>query len=266
VVISSIRTEEMERTYHLLLERFSSPLVSQYVAVSDHTKHFTIRRSKTKPEKIVTIYNGVDAHEYGHNPRTSPSLIKSSLGINLKSKVVGTVGRLRKEKGHGYLLQAFAHIARTMKDVTLLIVGEGEDSVRLKRLTDELGLKDHVIFSGLRDDVPDLLRVMDVFVLSSLWEGMPNALLEAMAAKKPVIATSVGGVPEVIVDGKTGLLVPPNDTQALSMALMSLLADENRRRGFGEAGYQRVVEHFSLAQTLARTERLYHEMMVAKKG
>jgi glycosyltransferase involved in cell wall biosynthesis len=122
-----------------------------------------------------------------------------------------------------------------------------------------------VVFAGHRTDVPEILQALDIFVLPSNWEGLPNAVLEAMAAGLPVVATRVGGVPEVVVEGQTGILVPPRDPNALADALLTLLRDPNLRRRMGQAGRQRVQEYFSVDQMVSKTETLY-EQLLSEKG
>jgi glycosyltransferase involved in cell wall biosynthesis len=126
-------------------------------------------------------------------------------------------------------------------------------------------LSEDVIFTGIRQDVPNILGLLDVFVLPSLWEGLPIALLEAMAAGLPVVATAVGGTPEVVVEGETGFLVPPRDPEALAEAILRLLREPDLRRRMGEAGRKRVAEHFSVEQMVQKTEALY-EHLLAEKG
>jgi glycosyltransferase involved in cell wall biosynthesis len=146
----------------------------------------------------------------------------------------------------------------------VVIVGEGPERARLEAQAAHLGLAEQVHFVGHQQDVRPWLAAFDVCVLSSDWEGMSNAILEAMAAGLPVVATAVGGTPEVVVDGVTGFLVPPRDPQALADAILRLLRDPDLRRRMGEAGRAHVTEHFSVEQMVHKRERLYEELLKEK--
>ena len=144
-----------------------------------------------------------------------------------------------------------------LPQVQLWIAGAGPEAPELGRQVKELGLTGAVHFLGPRNDVPALMRRFDLFVLPSLWEGLPNAALEAMAARRAVVATAVDGTPEAVLEGSTGLLVPPRDSAALAQAIIALLADEPRRRRLGEAGRQRVESEFSMDRMVSQIEALY---------
>jgi glycosyltransferase involved in cell wall biosynthesis len=137
-----------------------------------------------------------------------------------------------------------------------------KDELEAKALS--LGLADVVTFAGIRSDVPQILAALDVFVLPSLWEGMPNAILEAMAAGLPVVATAVGGTPEVVADGKTGLLVPSHNPAAMAEAMERLLRSPDLRHRMGQAGREQVLQHFTVERMVAQTQKLYQQLLAAK--
>jgi len=171
--------------------------------------------------------------------------------------LVGMVGRLSWKKGYDVALAAFALLRDALPGVRVDIVGDGELRADLEARAQSLGLGDTVRFLGQRRDVPDLMRGFDCFVLSSVIEGMPNALLEAMALGRPVVTTAAGGSAEVVVDGDCGLVVPPGDAPALARAIESLLRDLQRARTFGERAERRVRESFSLEAMLRSFDELY---------
>jgi glycosyltransferase involved in cell wall biosynthesis len=180
------------------------------------------------------------------------------------------VARLDPVKRLDVLLEALALCATAgdlwSHDVSTVIVGYGPEEDRLRALAHELGLDRRVRFVGHQRDVWPWLAALDVFVLSSDWEGMSNALLEAMVARLPVVATATGGTLDVVVDGKTGFLVPPGDPAALARALGKLVSDRDLRDEMGQAGRQRVIESFSADQMVQRTERLYESLLVERAG
>jgi glycosyltransferase involved in cell wall biosynthesis len=161
-------------------------------------------------------------------------------------------------------LHAISEVVKEIPKIKLLIIGKGEEENKLKDLAKSLDLTNKIIFIGLRHDVKKLLSLARLFILPSLWEGMPNVLLEAMAAGKAVIATEVGGIPEVVVHGETGILVPPEDSDALAKSIKYLLQDEIKINKMGETGRVQVEKHFTIAKMLERTEILYQKLLKEK--
>ena len=262
VIISSTRVMGGEKGYYHLIERVTSFMVDRYIAVSGSVKRYIIQKSKVHDGKVSIIYNGVKVK---NNSTSSMQNMKMYFGIEDEDNIIITVGRLHKQKGYSYLFHAISMVEKEMPRLKLLIIGEGEDENNLKDLAESLDLNNKIIFAGLRYDVEKILPMTKIFILPSLWEGMPNVLLEAMAAGKPVIATEVGGVPEVVLHGKTGILVPPEDSDAIANAMRYLLQDELKAKKMGEAGRLRVEEHFTIAGMLERTEDLYQELLKEKR-
>jgi glycosyltransferase involved in cell wall biosynthesis len=191
--------------------------------------------------------------------------LKTPLEIENEGEIIITVGRLHAQKGHCYLLQAIAKAEKKVPKIKLIIIGEGEEENNLKNLVKSLDLTDKIIFAGLRGDVEKIFPIAELFILPSLWEGMPNVILEAMAAGKPVVATKVGGVPEVVVHGETGILVPPEDSNALTSAIIDLLRDKLKAKMMGQAGRMRIEEHFTISKTIEKTEYLYRKLLKEKQ-
>jgi len=194
--------------------------------------------------------------------------LRARLGFTPKNRVIGFVGRLVREKGVVELFEAMARVATQFPEARLLVVGDTLKSdrdtqtiARLNRIITSERLDDVVRFTGFRDDIPDLLAIMDVFVLPSHREGMPRTILEAMAAGKPVVATNIRGCREEVVDEVTGLLVPVCDPEALAEAILRLLRDEELARRIGEAGRKRVQEEFDEADVLRRQVDAYQKLL-----
>jgi glycosyltransferase involved in cell wall biosynthesis len=236
---------------------------SRMVAVSEDIKNFLIDRVGIKGRDLTTIRNGIDIDAYS---RAHSENGNNGAGRGQCGPVIGTVGNLYPVKGQTYLLKAIAAVAQSFPDVTCLIAGRGQLLGALQAETARLGIGDRVHFLGFRQDIPELLREMDIFVLPSLSEGLPLSALEAMAAGKPVIATDVGGTSEAVLDGRTGFLVPPEDPQALSDKITHLLRHRELAGCFGEAGRERVAQYFSLQTMTKRYEALYDEVSVGGPG
>jgi glycosyltransferase involved in cell wall biosynthesis len=262
VVISSLRTMEEEKKYQLFLERITSFMVDRYIAVSEKVKEHAISHSKIPPDKIVTIYNGVRLQDTGG--ASDPEALRRALNISPSDRVLMVIGRLRKEKGHSFLIDAIDEVRKRIPGIKLIIVGEGEEEPRLKAQVRRLSLTETVVFTGLRRDIPELLTIAELVVLPSLWEGMPNCLLEAMNAGKPVIATAVGGIPEVVLDGYTGILVPPWNSKALTEAMVRVLSQQEVAHKMGARGRKRVEQCFPLEKSIFETEMLYQEVLNRK--
>ena len=208
--------------------RFDSLLIRHFtriVAVSEDVGEKMLKYGVPK-EKIRIIDNGIDLTRF--DDTGSPTAIREEFGIKKGVRVIGTVGNLGAEKGHVYLLQAAKGIVSNDESVKFIFVGEGPLRVSLENEASKLGIRDNVIFTGFRTDIPNLLSGMDIFVLPSVIEGLPMVLLEAMAAEKAVVATRVGAISKVVNDGN-GILVEPRDVAGLEKAIIRLLASEEKR-------------------------------------
>lgn len=194
--------------------------------------------------------------------------VRSELGIAADAPLVGVVAGLRAPKALDIFIRAVDELRRKHAGLRALIVGNPDASGEDKRLLDlmrELSLDDTLIFTGLRRDVADVLAAMDVAVLSSDHEGSPLSVMEYMEAARPVVATNVGGIPDLVVDGVTGILVPPRDPTALAAAISGLLDDPDLRRRLGEAGRARRRSEFDISNTVRRVEDLYEELYALKR-
>jgi len=236
-----------------------SCLVNQLVTVSEEIKDSLVKTVKIPTKKILTIYSGVDIQRF--NIKIDKIKKKEEIGIKGKNLVIGTVGRLDPIKDYNTLLYCAKEVLNEFPDLKFLFVGDGPVRRDLEKLATKLGLQEKVIFVGERMDIPELLNIMDIFVLPSLSEGLSNTILEAMASGLPVVATRVGGNPELIVDGETGFLVPPTDYQSLSKVIIQLLKDTSLTKRMGLAGQERVKKQFSLSKMVNSYEKLYKELI-----
>ncbi len=242
------------------VNRWTVQLDDRIVAVCELVRQTEIERARVHPDKVITIYNGIALEDFSADPLTAVR-IRQIFDIPPDAPLLGSVGRMHRSKDFSNLLTAIAQVQELVPTVRALLVGDGELRDELVAQAQSLGLSDVVTFAGIRGDVPDILAALDIFVLPSLWEGLPLALLEAMAASLPVVATTVGGVPEVVVDGETGLLVPPQNPQSLAHALLTLLRDPARRCKMGQAGRKRVEKYFTVERMVQQTEALYEDLI-----
>ncbi|NOZ20293.1 MAG: glycosyltransferase [Planctomycetes bacterium] len=252
VVISSARVAEPRR-HHLWLDGWTHRLVDAETCVSDSVRNYLAKRRVMPVRKLVTVPNGVDVDRFDVNSRN----VRQDLGIDEDAAIVLAIARLERQKGLSYLLRAAEGVIEKRRDALFLIAGEGGMRNSLERIAATRNLESRVRFLGFRRDVPRLISAADVFVVSSLWEGMPNALLEAMAGAKPVVATDVEGCREIVQPEQTGLLVPPRDARALAEGIVSLLENSETRKAMGRAGRKHVEEHFTLRQMIQNNVLLY---------
>jgi glycosyltransferase involved in cell wall biosynthesis len=211
-------------------------------------------------ERIATVHEGVDLEHVAAAP---PVSIHETFWLPRGAPVVLNVAALVPHKGQRYLIEAFADVVRIVPDARLVILGQGELLEPLTRQVHDLGLEKHVFLPGFRTDVLSLMKTADLFVMSSVLEGLGTSLLDAMACARPIVATDTGGIPEVVVHEETGLIVPPRDPDMLADAIVALLRDEERARAYGAAGYERVRHRFSVARMVAQTVDVYEALLTA---
>ncbi len=248
---------------HRLLRRVSSLWLDRFIALSEDIRGWLVAVQGIRADKVVQIYNGVDIQRF--HPGDSERPLASALGLRDRV-LVGTVGRLSPEKDQLTLLRA--HLALLTRRpglasrLALLIVGEGPLRSELQAILDAAppAYRATVHLLGARDDVPALMREWDLFVLPSRTEGISNTILEAMASGLPVLATAVGGNPELVVEDETGRLVPRDDPEAMAHALDDLLSDPSRMARMGQAGRARVEERFSIEAMVAKYLALYDQL------
>lgn len=236
--------------------------MDRIIAVSDSVKGLFTVFGKI-PAKVCTIHNGIDMKNF--NNVANPDL-KKELGINNEDIVIGIISVFDACKGHVYLFQAIKKLVlRGMNNIVCLVIGDGRTGDELKVFVKQEGLNQYIRFLGYRNDVTELLSVIDIVTIPSLQESFGVVALEAMAMKVPVIATTVGGLPEIIKEGETGMLVPPADVDSLCSAMMTLMENRELRKKMGEAGRERVLEKFSAGNNVKKTEEVYLDVLKAGK-
>ena len=219
-----------------------------------------VRRTGAPAERIRVIRNAVSLKRFGD---PNPAFRNELQGFfrTPPSRIIGAAGRLSPEKGFARLVEAAALLVRSDGDIGVVIFGEGPLRGELTRQIAALGLQDHVVLAGFRSNIEDFLPHANVVALPSYTEGLPVIALEALAARVPVVATAVGGVPEVVEDGLSGFLVPPGDAAALALRIAEVLSDESRRVAMGRRGRQRVEEQFTFAAQSLQYQRLFEELV-----
>jgi len=216
------------------------------------------------PSNIEVIRNGIELDRFAD--KSTPVNLRKELGLDEDVPLIAMLARLNRLKGVDYFVEAAAQVAARHPKAHFLIVGDVRAvdlayKEELRHTAERLGLGNRLVFTGFRTDVPQLLPEISISVLPSLSEGLSNALLESMAAGVPVIATSVGGNPEIVQHGQTGLLVPPADSKALADAILLLIENQKLARSYGEAGRQRIVDHFHLEKMIRSTEQHYFNLL-----
>lgn len=234
------------------------------IAISEDAKREMLKWNRIDTKKTRVIYNGIDIDKYSNNQDGNED--KKALNIEPSTFVFGTVARLSPEKDQFTLIDAFSKVVNKIDDAKLIFIGDGILKEELVKYASKLGISDKVMFLGFRDDVYKVLPIFDIFGLSSLTEGISLTLLEAMAAGLPIVATNVGGNPEVIVNGTTGILVPPKRPVEMAEAIYNLLSDKKLAREMGEAGKRRVFEKFTLTRMSEEYIDLYKTCLIRRRN
>ena len=249
---------------YFVLEKFCSRFTDRTICVCPHEARTAAERGLVAPANVAVIENGLRAvpNALGADGGESQRELARSPG----DLCVGTVGRFSRQKGHRYLIEAARTVVSRFPRVRFFLAGEGELQKKLERKIRRLGLGSYFRMPGQLRDVGRLYETLDVYVSSSLWEGLPYTVLEAMQAGKPVVATAVGGVPDIITNEETGLLVPPRDASALAEKICQLLADPDTRRRLGTAATGTVHERYGAETMVRRIEDVYRAVLDEKPG
>ncbi len=263
IIISSERTMGQEGRLRRVLNRGTVSLSDCVICVSQRVADYAAQTIELPQTKLFVIPNGVDLTDFASMP--AQEQVRAAFRLPAQALIIGAIGRPRPVKGYGILLDAFSRVAAAHPNAHLVFVGQGPGRPALIAQANRLGFSTRLTFIDDQISIARILPALDLLALPSLWEGMPNVALEAMAASLPVVATTVGGTPEVVVDGETGLLVPPRDPDALAKAILHLLGDPGLRLRMGQAGRERVEKHFAISETVRKTEALYQKLL-AEKG
>lgn len=235
------------------------------VAVSHEVGNSVQQQRRIPPEKIRVIHYGVDLQKFFPRRDEAALAKRRELGVASADLLIAITARLEPLKGHRYFIDAFAPVVKQFPQVQAIFVGDGSLRRELEQQAQLLGLGNHIKFLGVRKDVSEILSAIDLLVLPALGgEGLPNVLLEGMACAKPVIATRVGGVPELVREGENGYLVPPEDVPALQKALIHALADRQRLRRMAEVARRIVEDEFSLRLQVSRFEEIFDRLAAEK--
>ncbi|WP_165244799.1 glycosyltransferase [Paludisphaera soli] len=257
-MLGGLRVAEHQKGWHLTLDRMTNRLACGSVCVSEGVRRFSVERGGLDPDRLTVIPNGVDPSRFDEAEPTP----RKSLGVPEDVVLALTVGRLDVQKGLPDLLEAVERVGDGPAPWRLAIVGDGPMRGWLDaQVAERSGLAGRVVVLGRRDDVPSLLRSADLLVHAAHWEGMPNVVLEAMAAGLPVISTAVEGVEELVIPGRTGRIVPAGDPPGLAAAIFEALTDREIERSQGKAGRLRVEAEFSTRRMVARYEELWSKVL-----
>lgn len=252
------------RWCYVVIERWMARLADLIIVDTESVRFDGLREHVVNtPEKLVTVSMGLDLQKFSPS-KSGPGNLRAALGVSPLNLVVGTVARLVPDKGMECFLEMAAHILAVRKDVQFLIVGEGPIRSALQQRAYDFEIAPHILFLGHRDDVRDLMEVMDVFVLPTKREGFGVVFAEAMAMGKATVGSLIGPVAEVVENGVTGYLVPPDDAQGFAERVLGLLADEKKRLGFGKAGRRRVEQYFNETRMFDSIEGHYRRLLEAR--
>lgn len=257
-VIWHVRVIESEGLYDRFLARLCTKIIVVSMAVRERFNWLL----KKYPEKVVLIYNGVDLKEF--NPEINGDGVRKEFNLQQDIPIAGVVGNLIPWKGQEYFIRAAAEVIKIFPDSKFLVVGDGECRKKLERLTEELGLREKIIFTGWRSDIPEVIAAMDIVVHSSISpEPFARVVIEGMAMRKPVVAMNEGGVPEVIEDGASGILIPPKNSFLMAQAITSLFTDREKAIKIGLRARKTIEEKFSIEENVKKTEEVYSQILNA---
>jgi glycosyltransferase involved in cell wall biosynthesis len=249
----------------VFMNRLLTPFFHRFVAISKGMRQSLVRRERVPEEEITLIYNGIDVETFSL-PRGRGDALRQALSLPAGVPVLGTIGRLSPEKQIPLLFRSLSHLKEEGIAFVSLIVGDGPQRDELEALSKDMGLESVVRFLGNRDDVPDLLEIMDLFLFPSGGEAFSIVLLEVMAKALPIVAFEVEGVNEAVVSGETGLLVPFGDVEGFAKGVRSLLESPALLRRMGGTALDRVKSNFDLRDTVRKTETMYQELLGGVHG
>ena len=246
----------------ILFNKMTVKITDKMITITDVGKKQWLDRHIGKSHQYVSIYDGIDMNVFTPDAvKTSRSVLRKSVGLSDDEIVIGNVGRLAPIKGHKYLIEAIPLIVQKIKNVKFIIIGDGPDREELEVLSAKLQVDNYINFIGMNDNIPELLSIMDIFVLPSLNEGLGRALVEAMAMGLPCVASAVGGVVEVIEHEETGMLVPKGDPQVLAKVIINLIEDKSFARTIAEKAQKRACSVFSSQTMIDNISKVYESFL-----
>lgn len=266
IIISSRRDmgNWWKKKRHIMCYRIVNRYFDKIIAVCNVLRDQLRDQEKIPEKKLLTIYNGADLDAY--SPDVNGKYIRGKMSLKNHLSVIGMIANLDHIKDHGCFLTAASEVLRLNRDVCFIIVGEGPLRHDLERLSEQLGIQNSVFFLGMRKDIPEILSIFDISVLTSLSEGLSNTILESMSMGKPVVATEVGGNTEIVVDGETGFLVPPENPGAVAEKIVKLISDKSLIKRMGENARINIEKQFTVSQMVQKTEQIYENLLKSKCG
>lgn len=250
--------EKVKHKINLFANKLIGVLSTKIISVSESVTRRLITNEAFPQSKITTIHNGINYKRYQLHPNFD---IRTQFNIGMDTPIVGIVAALTQVKNHELFLLAAREILDHMSEVRFLIVGQGDRKSKLEQMASELGIANNCIFTGFRTDIPEIISIMDIGVLTSLSEGIPLALLEYMASSKPVVSTDVGGISEVVVNGENGFLAPPGNFHKLAEKIIRLVENKSLAAEIGKNAFNTVKEKFSEDGMMDKIESLYDEIL-----
>lgn len=247
----------------ITLEKLASRITDKIVALTNREKKDHILFKIANEDKFSVIYSGIELNILKESSSEEKQNLKKELGIPENSLIVGTAGRLVPIKGPEFLVKASKYIISKYPDTYFIFTGDGPLEPDLKREALEMGLSENIVFLGWRDDLAKIISIYDVFVLPSLNEGMGRVLVEAMALRKPIVASEIGGIPDLVIHGKNGYLVPPKKPEELAKYIQVLLENKDKREKMGLAGKEMSL-NFGAESMIEKIARLYEELLIQK--
>jgi len=259
-IVSSIRSTLSEGKHipWLILNTITAPLVTHFLVNSETAKTIYSKKWFIPRSKITRIYNGVNIKQF--NIFVDIRAKREELKIPNDNYILGCVGNLRKEKGQKYLLAALPKILSIFPNITLILAGDGKEKKSLKKLADNLKIKNRVLFLGIRKDIPEVLKIIDIFVNPSLFEGMSNVVLEAMTSKCAIVASDISENRELIENKKSGILVPPKKPEKLAKAIIEFLRNPDLRKKYGETAFETVQIKFPIQKTIEDSDKFFNKI------
>ena len=246
----------------ILLEKISALVTDRLVMLTEQEKIDHLHFHIAPENKFSVVHSGINLDEFS-NTSVDPAAMKRRLGIPEDNLIVGTVGRLTSIKGHRYLIEAARKIAGSRPDTTFVILGDGELLDELKNMVTRSDIEENIKFLGWRSDVAEVMSTFDIFALPSLNEGMGRVLVEAMALGRPIVASNIGGIPDLVVDCENGYLVPVGDVETLAARIKKLLDDPEKREEMGECG-KKIAIDYSANAMVEKIDRVYRKLVVSR--
>lgn len=241
------------------IDSFTGRDVDKFIVVSDALKRILIEKRRISEHRVVRVYNGIELEQYHQDAEDGK--IRKEWGVPQEAPLIGAIGRMVWQKGFKFLIRAITKAVQAVPNAKFIFVGDGPLENELGALSEELGVRDRIVFAGFRSDINEILAEIDLLVVPSLLEGFPMVTLEAMAMAKPIVATNISGINEQITNGIDGILVPSKNPAALAKAIIRVLNDQEYAQAMGLAARKKVEQEFSVEKMVAETEKVYLSLL-----